>query len=89
MIWGNEQNIALREFNDWFKLRTRYPKTTKQVFRIFGYAGTGKTTLAMHFAQHIDGRVIFAAYTGKASIVLQKKGAAGLAPCILLLTFQK
>jgi hypothetical protein len=44
------------------------------VFRLFGYAGTGKTTLAKHLAEHIDGRVRFAAYTGKAAHVMRAKG---------------
>jgi tRNA A37 threonylcarbamoyladenosine biosynthesis protein TsaE len=46
-----------------------------QVFRLFGYAGTGKTTLARHFAEHVDGQVQFAAFTGKAAQVLRSKGA--------------
>ena len=33
-----------------------------------------KTTLAKHFAEHIDGIVVFAAFTGKASLVLRSKG---------------
>jgi exodeoxyribonuclease V len=37
-----------------------------QVYRLFGYAGTGKTTLPKHFAESVSGRVLFAAYTGKA-----------------------
>ncbi|KQT86092.1 ATP-dependent RecD-like DNA helicase [Aurantimonas sp. Leaf443] len=45
------------------------------VFRLFGYAGTGKTTLARHFADGIDGAVQFAAFTGKAAQVLRSKGA--------------
>ena len=46
-----------------------------QVFRLFGYAGTGKTTLARYFAEHVDGEVLFAAFTGKAAQVLRSKGA--------------
>jgi exodeoxyribonuclease-5 len=45
-----------------------------QVFRLFGYAGTGKTTLARHFGQGIDGTVLYMAYTGKAAYVLRQKG---------------
>ncbi|MFZ1772451.1 MAG: ATP-dependent RecD-like DNA helicase, partial [Rhizobiaceae bacterium] len=45
------------------------------LFRLFGYAGTGKTTLARHFASHVDGQVQFAAFTGKAAQVLRSKGA--------------
>jgi len=49
----------------------------RQVFRMFGYAGTGKTTLAKHFAEGIDGNVMFGAYTGKAAHVLRQKGCDG------------
>ena len=44
------------------------------MFRLFGYAGTGKTTLARHFAEHVDGEVQFAAFTGKAAQVMRTKG---------------
>lgn len=44
-----------------------------QVFRLFGYAGTGKTTLAKTIAQGKQ-RTLFAAYTGKAAQVLTRKG---------------
>lgn len=45
-----------------------------QVFRLFGFAGTGKTTLARYLAEHVDGDVIFGAYTGKAALVMRSKG---------------
>jgi ATP-dependent exoDNAse (exonuclease V) alpha subunit len=50
---------------------------TPQLFRLFGYAGTGKTTLARHLAAHIDGEVKFAAFTGKAALVMRAKGCGG------------
>src|SRR3974390_1515511 len=50
---------------------------TSQVFRLFGYAGTGKTTLAKHLAEHVDGEVKFAALTGKAASVMRGKGCRG------------
>lgn len=49
----------------------------QQLFRLFGYAGTGKTTLARHFAEGIEGSVLFGAYTGKAAHVLRSKGCPG------------
>lgn len=49
----------------------------RRIFRLFGYAGTGKTTLAQHLAEGVDGDVLFAAYTGKAAQVLRDRGAAG------------
>src|SRR5215468_3796341 len=63
-----EQDRALCAANRWL----RAPGA--QVFRLFGYAGTGKTTLAKHLAEHIDGRVRFGAYTGKAAHVMRAKG---------------
>ncbi len=46
----------------------------RPIFRLFGYAGTGKTTLARHIAAGVDGDVVFAAFTGKAALVLREKG---------------
>ena len=48
-----------------------------QIFRLFGYAGTGKTTLARHVAEGVDGKVLYAAFTGKAAQVMRNKGCAG------------
>ncbi|MEZ5876400.1 MAG: AAA family ATPase [Tepidamorphaceae bacterium] len=44
--------------------------------RVFGYAGTGKTTLARQIAEDASGRVLFAAFTGKAAQVLRARGAS-------------
>lgn len=49
---------------------------TNPVFRLFGYAGTGKTTLATLLASEAKGRVLFAAYTGKAASVMRSRGCA-------------
>jgi exodeoxyribonuclease-5 len=64
-----EQDDALVAVSNW--LKQGYP----QVFRLFGYAGTGKTTLARHLADGVDGDVLFAAFTGKAAMVLRSRGA--------------
>lgn len=48
----------------------------RQVFRLFGYAGTGKTTLAKHLASLQNKPVRFGAFTGKAAKVLRNKGCA-------------
>lgn len=42
--------------------------------RVFGYAGSGKTTLAKEIASYVDGEVLFMCFTGKAALVLRKKG---------------
>jgi exodeoxyribonuclease-5 len=71
MKWSPQQDNALMAVQHW--LRTG----DKQVFRLFGYAGTGKTTLARHLAEGTNGRVIFAAYTGKAALMMRKFGCKG------------
>lgn len=53
------------------RLDARMPET-----RLFGYAGTGKTTIAKYIAEQEPGNVFFAAYTGKAASVLTRKGCA-------------
>lgn len=69
MQFSPQQDAALKAVDSWLK-EGRSP-----IFRLFGYAGTGKTTLARHFAEHVDGSVQFAAFTGKAAQVLRSKGA--------------
>lgn len=69
MQWGPQQEVALNRVGAW--LRTR----DKPYFTLGGYAGTGKTTLARHLTETVEGRVLFAAPTGKAALALQKSGA--------------
>lgn len=73
MAWTEQQSAALKAVDKWFYQESK----KKQVFRVFGYAGTGKTTLATHFAENIDGFVCFAAFTGKAALVMRKNGCEG------------
>ena len=44
------------------------------VHRLFGYAGTGKSTIAADLAAEVAGPVYFATFTGKAASVLRAKG---------------
>ncbi len=69
MQFSPQQDEALKSVGRWLK------SGRPQIFRLFGYAGTGKTTLARYFAEHVDGQVQFAAFTGKAAQVLRSKGA--------------
>lgn len=71
MEWSPQQHEALEKVRRW--LDAREP----QVFRLFGYAGTGKTTLAIEIARMVRGHVCFAAFTGKAALVMNKKGCMG------------
>src|SRR3990167_9425034 len=61
MLWTPEQDRALKAVDRWMKAPDR------QVFRLFGYAGAGKTTLAQHFAMD----------AGKAAHVMRQKGCEG------------
>ena len=69
--WSPEQARALDSVGRW--LRAGEP----QVFRLFGYAGVGKTTLARHVAEAADGETAFAAFTGKAAMVMRGHGCPG------------
>jgi len=69
------QDAALKAVADWLKTKPGV-NGTPQVFRLFGYAGTGKTTLARHIADGVDGEVKYAAFTGKAASVMRGKGCA-------------
>ena len=67
------QDAALKAVGDWLKAKPGQ-NGTPQVFRLFGFAGTGKTTLARHIAEDVDGEVKYAAFTGKAALVMRNKG---------------
>lgn len=71
MILSAEQDRAVKAVDRWYKAGGVEP------FELHGLAGTGKTTLARYFAEHVEGVVKFAAYTGKAASVLRKKGCPG------------
>ena len=78
MDWAPQQYAAIEKavawFNDW-----QAGKKVPQVHRIFGYAGTGKTTIAKEIARQCGavGRILYGAYTGKAALVLRSKGCFG------------
>lgn len=77
-VWSPQQETALKRVSAWLKdigATGDKRRLNQQVFRLFGYAGTGKTLLARHLAQHVDGEVAFAAFTGKAALMLRRRGA--------------
>jgi len=76
-MWSEQQEKAIVAVDKWFTSFRTSRKTTNQVFKLFGYAGTGKTTLARHFAENVDGDVFFGAYSGKAALVMRKNGCPG------------
>lgn len=72
MEWSPQQDAALKAVSAWLK-----DKSGPQIFRLFGFAGSGKTTLARHFAEGLNGRVQYGAFTGKAAMVMRKNGCIG------------
>jgi exodeoxyribonuclease-5 len=74
-VFTPHQDAALKAVAGWLKAKPGHDGTPA-VFRLFGYAGTGKTTLARHIAESADGEVKFAAFTGKAALVMRAKGCA-------------
>ena len=75
-VFTPHQDAALAKVAAWLKAKPG-ERDVPQVFRLFGYAGTGKTTLAKHVAKHVDGKVLFASFTGKAALVMRSKGCLG------------
>lgn len=81
---SEKQQRAIASIKDWFKMRT----DSQQIFRLFGYAGTGKTTVLKYALQELgiedrqnddddepmQGGVVTATFTGKAALVLRQKG---------------
>lgn len=72
MTWSTQQNQAINAVRTWLA-----DKKGPQVFRLFGYAGAGKTTIAKSIADMASGTVLYACFTGKASLVLRSKGCDG------------
>lgn len=68
MKLSGQQQKAMEAVRAWIE------SETQQVFRLWGYAGTGKTTIAKELSSLVGGDVRFAAFTGKAASVLAKKG---------------
>jgi exodeoxyribonuclease V len=67
-----EQAAAIERVRDWFT--AWHPTVHNGPFRLFGPAGTGKTTLARHIGPALNAkRVVFGAFTGKAAHVLRSK----------------
>jgi exodeoxyribonuclease-5 len=83
-IPGAQQREALDQIIEWY-----YNESGPQVFHLFGYAGTGKTTLARHVVDELDlNNVCYAAYTGKAAHVMATRGGCLGAQTIHSLIYQ-
>jgi len=71
MEWSPQQSDALKKIQNWLN-----NKRGPQIFRLFGFAGVGKTTLAREVESMTD-KVLYATFTGKAALVLRRKGCEG------------
>lgn len=54
-------------------------RPSEPFFKIFGGAGTGKTSIARHIAASFPGRVAYGAYTAKAALKMVSAGCDGAA----------
>lgn len=73
IILTKSQGRAVREIKNWFRHETDH----QQVFRLFGYAGTGKTTIIKYIVEDLglnEHSVAFASFTGKAAHVMRRNG---------------
>jgi len=66
-----QQQAALDAVAKW-----RADADARQIFRLFGYAGTGKTSIAKLAAAQED-RPVYTAFTAKAASVMRSKGCVG------------
>lgn len=73
-----KQSLARDNIVTWFtNVTTRNQKTIPypgQIFRLFGYAGTGKSTILKDVLDALSCEYVVATYTGKAAQVLKSKG---------------
>ena len=69
-----EQRAGIEKIKNWYEQPNAWPRPP---FRLFGPAGTGKTTMAKEIPEALllDG-VRYATFTGKAAHVLRGKGAS-------------
>lgn len=77
MQWGRQQEAALNKIGRWLAGPARDGR--QLVFKMNGFAGSGKTTLAKHVAEMAGGQVEYLTPTGKAADVLRRKGCQGAA----------
>src|SRR3954463_1466418 len=81
VILSPQQQAAVAAIVRWY----RHDRCHQQVARIWGYAGTGKSTILRYVIEELGlshmsrdgsatGGVLFAAFTGKAALVMTRKG---------------
>ncbi|MFD2175678.1 ATP-dependent DNA helicase [Rhodobacter lacus] len=79
--FGVQQAQAYDQVSRWLEQcaaerKARKP-LSKPIFRLFGYAGTGKTTIARRLTE--GWQVAFCAFTGKAALMMRRNGCVDAA----------
>jgi len=72
LTWSPSQQTAIDQVSEWLK-----QPGDRQVFRLFGAAGTGKSSIIRDLVSDANLVVQFAAFTGKAAKVMRDKGCRG------------
>lgn len=68
------QEAAMASCVQWYNNWKEQQEAVSQVFHIFGYAGTGKTTLTKTTVAQLKAYALYAAFTGKAALVMTRHG---------------
>ena len=85
MEFSDSQMQAINDVVDWY-----VNPDSPQVFKLFGYAGTGKTTISKHIADELGYcKILFGAFTGKAALVMRQMGCSGATTIHSLIYFVK
>lgn len=72
------KNAVIAWYDKFRKLKAEKSSDLRNfpIFKLFGYAGTGKSTVVGGFVNELHlGRVCYATFTGKAAMVLRSKGS--------------
>jgi exodeoxyribonuclease V len=73
IVLSAEQERARSAVLSWY----RDPHRSKPWFYLAGYGGTGKSTVITAITESIPGKVLYAAPTGRAALVMIQKGCIG------------
>lgn len=71
-----QQEDAAKAVQEWYENGQKTDFASQNIFRLFGYAGTGKTTCTRAIIERLGlqlgSDVLFAAFTGKAALVMNR-----------------
>jgi exodeoxyribonuclease-5 len=73
MEWSPQQDRALCSIKAWLKA-IKEGVSYAPIFRLFGFAGTGKTTLIQYLVDDFGLKTTYCAFTGKAASVMRLAG---------------